>query len=206
MAPLIDNCDLSASSQDELFGVKTGGVAPLHELTDCTAPRRVSFFPMSVTYEILSRDDYSPKELKASWFDADDMRRMKQDARSTAKLYRSGSLVTSENASIRGLESRTRDGMKRKREARLNTYDTVFSELDKQRKNDVYGHELVAHAYSFCSQHSARLAQRLGKQDAVEACAIHREGKIEDYFGTDYFRKTVVDISSSLERLTASTA
>lgn len=205
MAPLIDNSDLSASSQDEIFDVKTGSV-PLHELTDCTAPRRVSFFPMSVTYGVLSRDDYSAEEFKASWFNVDDMLRMKQDARSTAKLYRSGSLVTSKNACIRGLESRTREGMKRKREARLNTYSTVFSELDKQRKNDVYAQELVAHAYSYYSQQSARLAQSLGKQDAVEACAIHKEGKAEDYFGTDYFRKTVVDISTSLERLTASTA
>lgn len=206
MAPLIDDPDLSASSHDEIFDIKTGAV-PLHELSDATAPRRVAFLPMSVTYNIMNRDDYSPEEFKASWFNADEMRQMKQDARSMAKRHRYGNFVTSENASIRGLESRTREGMKRKRELRLNTYATVFSEIDRQRNNEAYAQELIALAYSFYSQRSARLAQTVGKQDAVEALAIHKEGKlIDDFFGTDSFRKAVFETSTSLEGLTASSA
>ena len=195
MAPLIQAPDVSASSHDELFDLKTI-IAPLNEIENTDAPRSVSFFPMSVTYDIMSKDDYSSDEFKASWFDIDDMRRMKQDARSTAKLYGSGNLVLGEDFSIRGLEHRTREGMKRKRQARLNNYAAVFFELDKQRKNDVYTQELVAHASSFYSQHSARLAQSLGKQDAAEAIVIHRQCKNGDSFGANYVRKVIVNLIS----------
>ena len=199
MAPLIQSPSISpSSSHDDLFDLKTRNIAPLHELEKETgSTRRVSFCPMSLKYDVMNRENYSHEEFKASWFDIDDMLRMKEDARSTARLYCSGSLALGgDGVSMRGLEHRTREGMKRKRRARMNSYAAVFFELSKRRKNDAYAQEMVAQSYSFYSQQSVKDAQSVARRDAAEAIAIYRK---DGCFETNCFQQVIDDLISSMD-------
>jgi hypothetical protein len=183
MAPLIQDIDLYSLSHDDVFGHKDI-VAPLHQST-MRSPRRVSFGGMVATYEVMSRADYTHEELAASWFDRDDMRRMKENARSEAKLVDSGLLVQGPDVSIRGLESRTREGMKRKRQSRLNAYAAVFFEIDCQQEEGYCDEDLVADAYFTYSEPCAMTAQMIGKRDEIEAMNVYENQKT-DFFGANF--------------------
>ena len=201
MAPLIQDTDISLSSQDFVFDHKTI-TAPLHEST-INRSRRVSFGAMVATYEVMSLVDYTHEELEASWFDRDDMRRMKENARSEAKLVDSGLLVQGTDVSIRGLESRTREGIKRKRRSRMNAYAAVFFEIDYQQQEEFFNEDLIADAYFMYSESCAMTAQMIGKRDEIEAMNIYENQKA-DFFGTD-FCKSILDLSTT-EGLASSAA
>lgn len=182
MAPLIQDTDSYISSHDDVFGHKSIS-APLHE-TSIRTPRRVSFGAMVATYEVMSRFDYTHEELETSWFDRDAMRRMKENARSEAKLVDSGLLVQAPDVSIRGLESRTREGMKRKRQRRMNAYAAVFFEIDCQKEEGYFDDDLIADAYFTYSEPCAMTAQMMGKRDEIEAMNAYNHQKM-DLFGAN---------------------
>merc|ERR1711935_1322911 len=105
-------------------------VAPLHESTIHATPRRVSFGVMMDIHQVLHRHDYTREELAASWFDLNEMKRMREIARYEGRMIDAGLLTTGDETSTRGLEHRTRPGLKRKRESRLNAFAAVFLEID----------------------------------------------------------------------------
>jgi len=179
------------------------GIAPLHE-TIFTSPRCVSFGAVVTTYEHTSWVDYTAEEIEASWFDRDDMRRMKENAKSEAKLVESGLLVESKDVSIRGLESRARTGIRRKRQNRMNAYAAIFFEVDCQEEEGFFNEELIADAYFVYSEPCHVSAQMIGKRDEIEAMDILLESKKTDFFGTN-FCKTIVDLSTN-EGLASSAA
>ncbi len=181
MAPLIQDTDFYISSHDDVFGRKSLN-APLHEPTINTS-RRVSFGAVTTTHEVLSRFDYTHEELEASWFYREDMRRMKENVRSEAKLVESGLLKQASDVSIRGLESKTREGMKRKRQSRMNAYAAVFFEIDCQQEDGFFDDDLIADAYFTYSEPCAMTAQMIGKRDEVEAMNIYDENQKTDFFG-----------------------
>ena len=194
MAPLIqDTIDLSYSNDDEiLFGDhKSLPSPPLHESCDATpaAPvkeeKRVWFAAMTIEYDIISRHEYTSEELEASWYDSKEMKKIKDTARSEAKLVEAGLLVEDSQFSIRGLESKTRKGVLRKRKRRTNAYLSVFFEIDSQIEEGYFDDDLVADAYYVYSEPCAIDAEQIGKQDAYDAKAIHNE--------TDRFTKMQLD-------------
>lgn len=218
MAPLIldfdsnyDMMSLSSHHHDAIDQHKTG-IAPLHENTITTTPRCVSFgiaAALETIHEVISRVDYTPEEIEASWFGRDDMSQMKQNAKSEAKLVDSGLLVESKDVSIRGLEGRTRDGIRRKRQNRMNAYSAVFYEVEWQKEVEFFDEDLIADAYFFYSEPCQVSAQMIGKRDELEAMDISLllsllEGEQKNYFGTN-FCKTIVDLSTT-EGLASSAA
>merc|ERR1712151_1472870 len=192
MAPVIQDYDLSLSSHDDVVDQAKAINTPLHD-TVISSPRSVSFGAMVSTYEVLSRNDYTYEEIEQSWFGRDDMRRMKESARSEAKLMESGLLVQSKDTSIRGLESRTRDGMRRKRQSRINAYAAVFLEIDCQDDEGYVDEELIADAYFVHSERCAMTAQMLGERDEKEAMEILQNQNAE-FFGRS-FCETITDLS-----------
>jgi len=202
MAPLIQENDISQSSHGDLFGLKTI-LTPLHE-SSVTRSQRVSFGAIVTIHEVLNRDDYTREELKASWFDRDDMHRMKENARSEAKLVDSNLLVPSSDVSVRGLEHRTKEGMKQKRQNRMNAYTAVFIEIDCQQEDGFYDEDLIADAYFAYSEPCAITAQMIGKRDEIEAMTTYEDQK-PDFFGT-HFCKAIVDLSATTRGLASSAA
>lgn len=169
MAPLNQEFDLLSLSTHDIFDDNHEcNHAPLHA---SISRRKVSFGAVVSTHEIPNRSDYTADELEASWFDSRDMKQMKVNARSEAKLLDSG-VATLHS---RGLESRTRAGRRNKKQSRINAYTAVFFELDYQYDEQIYNEDLIADAYFEYTEHSAIAAHDLAKQDAMEAMAIHSE-------------------------------
>ena len=192
MAPLIKDSNLSFSSHDDIFFdisllshddafEHQKIVAPLHESTRINTRRRVSFGAKVDIYEVMSRADYSTEELEASWFDRDDMLRMREKSRSEAKLLDSCLLVPGTGVSIRGLESRTRIGRKIAKIRRTNAYAAVFCEIHCQQRLNFYEEELFANAiadsYFTYSKPCAMTAHMIGKRDEIEAMSIYMKPK-----------------------------
>ena len=160
-------------------------IAPLHE---STPPRRISFNPLATVYDILTLDDYTNEEFEASFFDEDEMEKMKETVRNEALLLDLG--LQGPGINVRGLESRTKEGVLAKRQIRRNAYEAVFFEIDGQAETNVLSDTLIAGAYSFYSEPSARAAQAIAKEDELQAMAIYCAKKSKSMNLEHHFRKT----------------
>ena len=180
MAPLIQDIDLSFSNNDEILfsDFKSLPAPPLHESCESASTKqekRVQFYSMTIQYDVMNRYDYTPHELCASWYDSMEMRKMKDNARSEAKLVESGLLVENSEFSIRGLESKSRTGCLQKRKRRTNAYMSVFFEIDSQIQEGYFDDDLVADAYYVYSEPCAIEAEKIGQRDALDARQICNE-------------------------------
>jgi hypothetical protein len=195
MAPLIQYSDFASSSFDDVALDSKEFTTPLHESILTGQNRRVSFGAVVQTHEVLNRDDYTQEEKAATWICQDDMRRMKANVKSEGKLVDSGLLVECASVSTRGLESRTRQGCKRKRQNRMAAYAAVFCEIDFQVEEHITDQDAIADAYFVYSEPCAVAAEMLGKRDEADAMAIHNEPKT-DFFGSG-FCQTMFDVSTT---------
>jgi len=187
MAPLIQDTDLSLSGLDEIMydrdqndqvDLRKSIHLPLTEIAAiATQKKSVSFGDMHPTYEVMNRYEYTHDELDAVWYNNDEMRKMRQAARSEAKLVDSGLLVEGKGFSIRGLEGKTRKGVLRKRKQRTSAYLSVFFEIDTQMEEGFTDPEAIADAYFTYSDPCQLLAEKLGKQDEIEARKIFAEAE-----------------------------
>jgi hypothetical protein len=182
MAPLL--VEESLSSVDDINAVddqqKNVCFAPLHCVgTSIINRRSVSFGAVVSTYEVIHHRDLSKEEIKNAWYNREDMRQMKVQARSDAKLIGSGLTADSSNhgdddVSNRGLESRTKSGMRRKKHNRTNAYAAVFLEMDCQEEEGFFDEEAIADAYFMYSDQCQVSAQIIGTQDEIDANGSHK--------------------------------
>merc|ERR1719343_1866136 len=121
--------------------------------------RRVSFDVYDDVCEVLHLHDYSPIERARSWYDREDMQRMRETVKAEAKLAESGRL----RGCPRGLEAYTREGMRRKLINCRDAYASVFSEIDMHQYDD----ETIADAYFLFSEPCATEAQAIGRRDEL---------------------------------------
>ena len=199
MAPLMEELTDVSLSSHEGFTDRKRSVAPLH-ITGRT--KHVSFGPFVAIQEILSRKNFTPQELKATWYDLDEVSCMRGIARTEAKLLESGHLTGSREVSIRGLEQRTKKGSKEKKEVRMNSYAAVFLELDYQKAEGFIDDEALAEAYFTYSMPCATTAQQTGRRDEIEArrtwrSPTHRHQK-EHMRGQQRQRKTHKNLRRSI--------
>ena len=183
MAPLIQDIELSYSDNDEILysdsNYKSLPAPPLHEQKEA---KRVGFSAMTVEYQVMNRYDYTAEEKEASWFGISEMKTIKDAARSEAKLVEKGLLQETCDFSVRGLEQKTKRGILRKRKRRSNAYMAVFFEIDSQIEEGFCDVELVADAYYLYTEPCAIEAEKIAKQDALEAKKIYNES--DDWFQT----------------------
>jgi len=176
MAPLAQDFDISLTGHDDVFDLKKIPTSPLNERT-ITSSRRVSFGAGVTVYKVKSRLDYRPEEFRASWYSSAEEYRMREDARSGARLLDCGLIVETEDFSIRGLESRTRKGMRRKSRNREYAYDAVFSEIGFQQQTHYHDDEVVANVYFTYSEPCAVKALASGIRDEFEAMKIYYDNQ-----------------------------
>lgn len=176
MAPLLIEDDSSLSSRD--YATPSSAHRPLHDAIAATLQCRsrsrrtrkhVSFGALVTAYEVISRDDITEEEKKASWFDADEVIAMKRNARNDAKLVETGVLADSEDFSVRGLESKTRTGARSRRYNRMNARAAVFFEIECQEQDYYYDDEGVADAYLVYSDPCQSAAEEIGMRDELAA-------------------------------------
>jgi len=194
MAPLIQDTDIiSLSGDDEML------FATLHESCDFALPsnaaavpqhkKQVCFGALNEVHEVMNRYDYTEEELEASWYDREDMKIMKNSAKSDARLYDTGVLQPSADFSERGLEHRTRQGLKSKRNNRLNAYAAVFFEIDFQFEGGFVDDDAIADCYFEQSEACQMAAEKLARRDEIEAQKVYNndvtmeDEKSQDFFG-----------------------
>ena len=171
MVIMIEASDFSVSSQEDSTDNYKPNTA-LHKSAAAPIPRQVSFNPMSICYDVMHLDDYSDDEMEASWFSADDFAKMREVARAEVHMLEAGLLVETR---IRGLEHRTRQGIRRKRHSRERAYRAVFEEIDCQIDEEIIDEFSIAEAYYIHSRAAAIFAQRVAKKDAIEANKIYKK-------------------------------
>ena len=186
MAPLINDFDYII---DDLDYFAATAKAPLHTEATAQSPehqqpqrRSVSFSETVTIQRVINREDFSEEETKASWYDRQDLRSMKDSAKAEARLVESGVLVESDDCSIRGLESKTANGIRAKRQSRMNAYAAVFFEIDSQEDMCIHDVDAIADVYFGYSEPSLVTAQMIGVRDAEIAKAIQGQ-KQEQLFG-----------------------
>jgi len=160
---------------------------------------RVSFLEVVAVFNVMNLADYSEQELRDTWYGRKEQLELKQMVRSEAKLYEWGStsrrLFHNNNTKNdddddgeeaedggggicgRGLESRTRDGAKRKSWNRRNANAAVFFEqMTCQDEERYYGVVVdddattrIADAYRVYSAPCLAVAQSIAQQDAIDA-------------------------------------
>lgn len=184
MAPLIDDStmdlDMSLSGFDQAMTDKITVGAPLHLHFQ---QRCVSFCAVVGVLEVLNRDDFSPEERESCWYDRVDLRQMKEITKSEARLMECGLQQESEDVCLRGLESRTKEGARTKRQNRANAIAAVFFELESQEDDGILDDEAVADAYFNSSEHCHVAAQMLGMRDARDA-QLALAGTKSDFVGS----------------------
>ena len=192
MAPLIQD-DFDLSSHDDVGGfydTKMYDTAPLHEgaisaatpqMPTVVVPpikKHVSFDEVVFCHPVIALDDYTPSEIDACWYSNDNMVAMKQNVRAEAHLVDQGLLwedTRNYKTTIRGLEGKTLEGQRLRREKRLEAYAAVFSEIEFQSEVSFRDDELIADAYFAYSDACALAAATIGATDAIAAKIIYRE-------------------------------
>ena len=135
-----------------------------------TATRRtVTFSETAECLEVMALTDYTPEEVNATWYGRDDLRQMKDNSKSDARLFQRGILVEGGDVCSRGLEGKMSDGSRRKRQNRMNAYAAVFFEIDQQQEAGYVDEDAIADAYFNYSEHCQVSANMIAMRDAEDA-------------------------------------
>lgn len=193
MAPLIDDNALMCIMDDDSTAsmdvdVSTLTKTPLHHTTATTtlhqttatttttkSRRSVSFGAAHEVHDILSRYDMTSKEVQATWYNRVDLRQLKETAKSEARLMDCGVLRQDSSSNndndvcLRGLESRTCEGGRQKRQNRVSATAAVFMALDSQEDYGFVDDEAIADAYYVYSEKCLLHAQMMALRDHKDA-------------------------------------
>jgi hypothetical protein len=185
MAPLINETDYLIVDLDGYDFFSTSNVINKTENT-VTAPlhipstRRVSFANDVTCHDMMCRKEYTVDEMKATWYDRCSLHQMKECARSEARLAESGVLVEGGDVTLRGLESKTSKGLRR----RMNAYSAVFLEIDSQQDFGMCDVEAIADAYYTYSEPCIAAAHMIAVRDAEDAKIVSQSMNMEMKFGS----------------------
>ena len=194
----LDDEDLTYPSSTE-FKTSSNLAPPLHEIVEANTSntvlikRNVSFVPTLTTHVVMNRDEYTPEEMQMSWFGRNELRQMKEAAKSEAKLVQSGILIESDDVSVRGLENKTADGARRRRQNRLHAYAAVFFEMENQHDMGYVDEDAIADVYCNYSEHCYASAQMIAMRDAEDAKLSLQSMKLTESFGATL----LLDLSTS---------
>jgi len=119
--------------------------------------------------EIESREDFSPSEIKATWYNHADYNSFKREALVTLSLNRSGRLEEqSKEYTMRGLEARTREGSAKRKQMRDVILCQVLSEQERQRQLCFEDPHLIAYACRGVSSASLFVAKDRAQLDEAD--------------------------------------
>jgi hypothetical protein len=179
MAPLIKNeIDMIVMDLDDLDYQQHDTIKPLHQqeasnsaytTTKNCSSRGVTFADDVRVYDVLHRYDYTVEEISQTWYNRYDLRSQKDNARSEGKLIERGLLFECHDVTVRGLESKTTEGTRRKRQNRMHAYSAVFLEVETQQDLGIVDEDAIADAYYNYSEQCQFQAQMIALRDAEEA-------------------------------------
>jgi hypothetical protein len=140
----------------------------------------VSFSASVTQYKSIHLNDMTEEEVNATWFEREEMHQMKETVKSEAKQLEDK--VLDDDVCVRGLESRTRRGMKLKRRNRVSAYNALFFEIDCQEEEQgcLHDDEAIADAYFAVTDPCQQWAEKVAKKDELEAKKIYDNSSLKD--------------------------
>ena len=173
MVIMLEDCDFSDTSQ-ELKNPDPIAKATVRFSDEMAQTLSVSFNPMVIIYEHMPIDEFTPEEIEASWFTPAEYKQIRESIKEDVKLIQTGQLVESHQ---RGLENRTKQGMRRKFYFRQKAYEAVFSEIDYQHEEGILDEDTIAESYHFACRSPTVIGLKMARIDAREAIRVYRSNK-----------------------------
>jgi hypothetical protein len=120
--------------------------------------KSVSFNERVRSRPFLHINDYSDEELHATWLNADDMQSIRREIRCTVEMMRWGDTFDENEYSRSGLEHRTSDGSRIRRENQSAAVNAVLDEQDRQFEGNYLDEQELADIYADCVYSSQVIA------------------------------------------------
>jgi hypothetical protein len=127
--------------------------------------RNVRFSADPVFHFTLSRKDYTPEELRASWFQDEEYSKITKACCNQIKKMENGQIFKDKKYSSRGLESHTRLASISKTQNRKTAVDAVLDEQDEQRELGIVDEEVIAQRYQKTTSSCQLWASIVGLRD-----------------------------------------
>ncbi len=174
MVIMTESLDWSLSSQhDRTYNKALEQVKANASPRQPVSPRkRVTFHDRTVLYDVMSHDEYTPEEVKASWYTVQEFIKMRCIIQSETRQFDAGTLPEQKK---RGVESHSKQGKRRKQSFREGTYFAVFNEIDVQEEEEIIDEVAIANAYRVHSNHAALEARKVARKDALVALKIYQK-------------------------------
>lgn len=144
--------------------------------------KKVSFARTAKVKKVRSRQHYTEEEHSAMWYNIDEYTAIKKGCVQTLRLMMSTPDFQDDvNHTSRGLESRTKDAAKKRKEFKMFSRELVLEEQENQREAGVNSPGRLREAYLEASTTASQSAQSFAKKDEEE--------KIQD--SVEYIMKLV---------------
>ncbi|CAJ1965461.1 unnamed protein product [Cylindrotheca closterium] len=140
-----------------------------------TVSKKSVTFSSNVTgIQIMNIDDYTPREISASWYNQEDMDRITNRCFKVLTRMESGaSNNKGKKCCMRGLEGHTTTGAISKNKNRASAYAAVLMEQSKQWMRNEVDEQAIADAYRSTTSSCQLWAQVVGKHDEHTAEYIY---------------------------------
>ncbi|CAJ1950011.1 unnamed protein product [Cylindrotheca closterium] len=131
--------------------------------------RKVTFKSSLKMRKIASHRKYSKQERAATWYSAEEYKKLRDSASRTAKRMARGYSVDKDGKeSSRGLEHRIAESHKIRQTKRLDIIWTVLGEQEEMFENgEEVDHEQIAQIYSMCAKDCVAEARKRGIEDEL---------------------------------------
>mmetsp|Transcript_111045 Transcript_111045/g.155896 ORF Transcript_111045/g.155896 Transcript_111045/m.155896 type:complete len:203 (-) Transcript_111045:28-636(-) len=182
MAPF-SNLDFAAGDDQVATALALKTQMPLHHQTPLR--KGVSFATNVATYDIIHLAEFSDEERESSWYNRNELRAIKDDAKRMANLSVMTDDATTDNINnadlcLRGLEAKTPSGSRKKRQNRIEARAAVFMEQEVQDDNGFSDPDELADVYFEYTESCQAEAQMIAIRDEKEAKEIYESSKFSD--------------------------
>jgi hypothetical protein len=145
---------------------------PEHAMNPLSAipERLVSFSEVEAVVEGLSLDDYNPQEVRATWYDKEDLFQIRQQIRGVVCLHRSFPPMTD----MRGLEAETTERLQEIQTNRLKSLYSVLAEQERQCQAGSKNSHQLGSIYSSRTLNCKAIAFETAKHDAADAAEYYQ--------------------------------
>ena len=148
--------------------------------------RNVHFCKKVKVQPTLHVNNFTDKEIRSSWYTQNEIATIRQRTKDMMKLLQSqsnsntpqkvlerqqGNNDDESTFCIRGLEHRTRKGMKAKTSSRMMAWDVVLNEQSRQQDAGIVDVELISHVYKQTTTANVAIAYQRGLDDEDYAFA-----------------------------------
>jgi hypothetical protein len=131
--------------------------------------KKISFARTAKVKKVRSRQHYTEEERDGMWYTPDEYINIKKRAVQTLRMMMADpSFRDDANHTSRGLECRTKDAARQRKEFKAHARELVLEEQENQREVGVRSPGRLRDAYQEMSVTAARQAQMFAQRDALE--------------------------------------